>query len=373
MTHVVIAADKFKGSLTAQQVGAAIETGLRRTRPAIGIRRVPIADGGDGTLEALSGYGFSSVDVVAAGPTGLPTRTRYLRSGPLAVIELAAVSGVLLLPAGPAPMTATSRGTGELIAAALDAGCRRIVLGVGGSAGTDGGAGMLQAVGAGLFDADGAEIGSGGAGLTRLAAVDLTGLHPGLAAAEVVLATDVDNPLTGPAGAAAVYGPQKGTSPDQVAELDEALGRYADLVAAATGRDLRNEPGAGASGGVGFAAIAVLAAQVRPGIEIVLELVDFDRVVAGADLVITGEGSLDEQTLAGKAPAGVAAAARRAGVPVIAVCGRNLLTPAQISRAGFAAVHSLGELEPDPARSMARAGQLLERVAERIGAGLRRA
>lgn len=370
MTTVVIAADKFKGSLTAAQVGEAVSTGLRRARPDARIHRVPVADGGDGTLDALSGNGFTSVIRQAAGPLGLPVTTRYLTAGDTAVIELAAVSGILLLPDGPAPMTATSRGTGELIAAALDAGFRRIVLGVGGSAGTDGGAGLLQALGARLTDAAGVEIGAGGAELARLTAVDLAGLHPGVADAEVVLATDVDNPLTGPQGAAAVYGPQKGTTPGQIVELDAALGRYADLIAAATGHDRRGAAGAGAAGGVGFAAIAVLGAAVRPGIEMVLELVGFEQALAGADLVITGEGSLDEQTLAGKAPAGVAAAARRAGVPVVAVCGRSLLTPQQACVAGFTAVHPLTDLETDPDRCMAQAGPLLERVSERIAVAL---
>jgi glycerate kinase len=240
------------------------------------------------------------------------------------------------------------------------------VLGIGGSAGTDGGAGLVSALGAGLLDAEGQEIADGGAALAGIARLDLSGLHPALAGAEIVVACDVDNPLTGPNGAAAVYGPQKGATPDDIARLDGALDRWADAVAVATGTDFRDNPGAGAAGGVGFAAIALLDAQLRPGIDLVLDLVGFHRQLAGASLVITGEGSLDEQTLSGKAPAGVAAGAVAAGIPVVAVCGRSLLTVEQWRAAGISAVYSLSDIEPDPSRSMANAAPLLERLAETI-------
>jgi glycerate kinase len=281
-------------------------------------------------------------------------------------VELADVSGLSRLPGGLAPLTASSRGTGEVIAAALDAGCRKIVLGIGGSASTDGGAGMVSALGGRLFDADGAEIADGGAALEHIERLDLAGMHPRLADAEIVVACDVDNPLSGPHGAAAVYGAQKGASPDEVRRLDGALGRWADVVADATGSDRRDSAGAGAAGGVGFAAIALLGAQLRPGIDLMLELVEFHRQLAGARLVVTGEGSLDEQTLHGKAPAGVAAAARAAGIPVVAVCGRSLLTTEQLTAAGISAAYSLNDLEPDMQRSMANAGPLLAQLAGRI-------
>jgi len=255
-----------------------------------------------------------------------------------------------------------------VIAAALDAGCRKIVLGIGGSASTDGGAGMVSALGGRLFDADGAEIADGGAALEHIERLDLAGLHPRLADAEIVVACDVDNPLSGPYGAAAVYGAQKGASPDDVRRLDGALGRWADVVADATGSDRRDSAGAGAAGGVGFAAIALLGAQLRPGIDLMLELVEFHRQLAGARLVVTGEGSLDEQTLHGKAPAGVAAAARAAGIPVVAVCGRSLLTTEQLTAAGISAAYSLNDLEPDMQRSMTNAAPLLEQLAGRIAA-----
>jgi glycerate kinase len=368
MNHVLIASDKFKGSLTAAEVGAAVGRGLRTSRPGLDVVTVPVADGGDGTLAAAIAAGYESVPVTASGPTGLPVATSYARFGDRAVVEMADISGLSRLPSGLAPLTASSRGTGEVMVAALDAGCRQFVLGIGGSAGTDGGAGLVSGLGARLLDADDQEIADGGAALAGIARLDLRGLHPGLAGAEIVVACDVDNPLTGPNGAAAVYGPQKGATPDDIARLDGALDRWADAVAVATGTDFRDNPGAGAAGGVGFAAIALLGAQLRPGIDLVLDLVGFHRQLAGASLVITGEGSLDEQTLSGKAPAGVAAGAVAAGIPVVAVCGRSLLAAEQWRAAGISAVYSLSDIEPDPSRSMSNAASLLERLAETIAA-----
>ncbi len=368
MTHVLVASDKFKGSMTAAAVGDAVSTGLRRVRPGLEVVVIPVADGGDGTLAAAFAAGYRAVPVTASGPTGDPVHTSYARRGDRAVVELADVSGLSRLPAGLAPLAASSRGTGEVIAAALDAGCRQIVLGIGGSAGTDGGAGLVSALGAKLFGADGIEIADGGAGLAHVDRLELDGLHPGLSGADIVVACDVDNPLTGPRGAAAVYGPQKGALPFDVRRLDAALVGWADVAQSATGSDWRDAPGAGAAGGVGFAAMALLGAQLRPGIELILDLVDFRRRLRGARLVITGEGSLDEQTLHGKAPAGVAAAAVAAGVPVVAVCGRNMLSAEQLAAAGISAAYSLNELESDMQRSMADAGPLLERLAGRIAA-----
>jgi len=366
MTHVLVASDKFKGSLTAAAVGEAVSAGIRGVCPNTEVVVVPVADGGDGTLAAAIAAGYHPVPVTASGPTGERVATRYAQRGDRAVVELADVSGLSQLSGGLAPLTASSRGTGEVIAAALDAGCRRIVVGIGGSASTDGGAGLVSALGGRLLDADGAEIADGGAALEHIERLDLSGLHPRLADAEIVVACDVDNPLTGSHGAAVVYGPQKGASPDDVGRLDGALGKWADVVADATGSDHRDAPGAGAAGGVGFAAIALLGAQLRPGIDLIFELVDFHRHLAGARLVVTGEGSLDEQTLHGKAPAGVAAAARAAGIPVVAVCGRSLLTTEQLAAAGISAAYSLKDLEPDVQRSMTNAAPLLEQLAGRI-------
>ncbi len=263
------------------------------------------------------------------------------------------------------PLSATSRGTGDLIAAALDDGARRIVVGIGGSASTDGGAGLLQALGARIADAAGAELGPGGAALQDATTLDLSGLHPGLASAEVVVACDVDNPLTGPRGAAAVYGPQKGATTGDVERLDAALTRWADLVAATTGADHRDDPGAGAAGGVGFGLVAVVGATTRPGADLVFELAGLHDALVGATLVITGEGSLDRQTLHGKAPAAVAAAARDAGVPVVAVAGKVSLAEADLRRAGITAAYALVE-EASEQEAFDAPGPLLERLGARI-------
>ena len=367
MTRVLLAPDKFKGTLTAEQVATHVATGLRRVLPDVEVVVVPVADGGDGTLAAASGAGFSRVAVRATGPTGMPVDAAYGLRGTEAVVELAEVSGLAQLPGGdPKALTATSRGTGELIAAALDAGARRIVVGIGGSACTDGGAGLLEALGARVVTASGEDVPPGGAGLAYAASLDLSVLHPALAEAEVVVACDVDNPLTGPRGAAAVYGPQKGASPSDVAVLDAALGRFADLVSATTGADHRDDAGAGAAGGVGFGLVAVAGATMRPGAELVFELTGLADAMAGADLVVTGEGSLDEQTLNGKAPAAVADLARRLGIRVVAVAGRVSLSSADLEAAGIQHTYSLLQEAPSAEEAMTAPGPLLEQVGARI-------
>ena len=263
-------------------------------------------------------------------------------------------------------------GVGELIVAARQAGATRIVLGVGGVATTDGGAGLVQALGARLTDESGRELPPGGAALARLAGLDLAGL-PDRSGVEFLLASDVDNPLLGPSGAAAVYGPQKGASPRDVPVLEAGLRRWADIAEAVTGSagsPARDVPGAGAAGGLGFAALLFLGARMRPGIELLLELASFGSLLDGARLVITGEGSLDSQTLHGKAPVGVAraAAAHDPAIPVVAVAGRCTLTGDELRAAGIARSYALAELEPDLSRSIAQAGPLVERLAERIAA-----
>ena len=376
MPHVLIAPDKFKGTLTAAQVAAAVGRGLTAARPTITAVELPVADGGDGTLDAAIAAGFTRVPVRVNGPLGDPVETAYAVRDGVAVLEMADACGLNRLPDRRlAPMTASSTGLGQLIRAALDAGVDQIILGVGGSASTDGGAGMLTALGARLLDAAGHELPSGGGALARLDRVDLAGLHARLSRTQVVLAGDVDNPLLGPNGAAAIYGPQKGASPAQVRELDAALARWSIAVATALGASTGDQdhpaadtPGAGAAGGVGFAAIALLGAESRAGIDLFLELTGFYDQLVHARLVITGEGSLDTQTLRGKAPAGVALAAGRAGVPVVAVAGRNLLDPAQLAAAGFAAAYTLLDLEPDVARCLAEPSPLLEQLGARIAA-----
>ncbi|WP_405720818.1 glycerate kinase [Streptomyces sp. NBC_01537] len=364
--RVLIAADKFKGSLTAVQVAERVTAGLRSVAPGAVIEAVPVADGGDGTVDAAVAAGFERREVTVTGPLGEPVRAAYALRGDTAVVEMAEASGLRHLPAGVfAPLTATTYGTGELLRAALDAGARSVVLGVGGSATNDGGAGMLTALGARFLDAEGAPVGPGGGGLAALATADLSGLDPRLADIEVVLASDVDNPLLGPKGAAAVYGPQKGASAEDVAVLDAALGRYAAVLDDRAG-GAAEAPGAGAAGGVGFGALVGLRANFRPGVQVLLDMLGFADALGRADLVITGEGSLDEQTLHGKAPAGVAAAARARDLEVIAVCGRLALAPGALGAAGIRRAYALTDLEPDAERCMAEAGPLLERLAQQI-------
>jgi len=380
---IVIAPDKFKGSATAEEVAVALKRGLRSTISSAEVRCVPVADGGEGTVDAAVSAGFARQRTRVTGPTGDPVDAAWAMhtsvSGTDAVVELSQASGIELLePSRLTGATATSRGTGELLQAALDAGATRIVLGLGGSACTDGGAGMLAALGVKLLDQNGNHLTDGGVSLQHLYQVDLTGLDPRWKHTKVVLASDVDNPLLGPHGAAAVFRPQKGLTSDDVAVFDAALGYYAELLAEAAERafgleagqsvaDNVTQPGAGAAGGAGFGAMAVLRAQRCSGIDVVLDLVGFADALADADLVITGEGSLDAQTLQGKAPAGIAQMAGRHAIPVYAVCGRSLLSTAETEAAGIKRVFALTELETDPDVSMRQAPYLLTQVGAQIG------
>ncbi|MBW1600568.1 glycerate kinase [Streptomyces sp. JJ66] len=373
MTHtgrVLIAADKFKGSLTAVQVAEHVTAGLRRARPDVEVEALPVADGGDGTVVAAVAGGFERREVTVTGPLGTPVTAAYALRGDTAIVEMAEASGLQLLPEGRfAPLTATTYGSGELLLAAVEAGAKTVVFGVGGSATTDGGAGMLAALGARFLDADGQPLAPGGGPLSELATADLSGLDPRLKDVEIVLASDVNNPLTGPQGAPAVYGPQKGASEEDVATLDAALAHYASALAEAIGpraTECAQAPGAGAAGGIGYGALVGLDATFRPGIEVLLEVLGFAPALERADLVITGEGSMDAQTLHGKAPAGVASAARAAGKPVVAVCGRLAIEESRVAEAGIEAVYALSSLEPDPEKSMAGAGPLLEEIAVQL-------
>ena len=365
--RVLVAPDKFKGSLTAADVAAAIARGLA-TR-GLDAELCPVADGGDGTVAAAVAAGFTRRPCAATGPTGRPVETAWARSGETAVVELADVCGLERLPDGVLHAEeATTYGLGEVLRAALDDGARRIVLGLGGSASTDGASGLAQALGAVLLAADGAPLpaGIGGGRLADVARVDLTGLAVP-EGTRVEVACDVDNPLLGPHGAAAVYGPQKGADEAAVARLDAALASWARVLGAATGAPGREaEPGAGAAGGVGYGAMALLGARLRPGFDLVAELLGFDERLVGADLVVTGEGRLDAQTLRGKGPAGVAARARDAGVPVLALAGSVALDPAELADAGFGGAAALADLEPDLDRSRAHAAELLERLAATV-------
>ena len=366
--RVVVAPDKFEGSLEADQAARSIEAGLLRARPDAQVTRLPVGDGGAGTLAAVLAAGFERVGVRATGPTGEPVEAAIALRGERAFIEMAEASGLRRLPGGKrAPLEATTYGTGELIRAALDLGARELVLGIGGSATTDGGAGMASALGVRFLDGDGRPLPPGGAALLRLARVDAGGLDPRVEHVSVTVAADVDNPLVGPEGAAAVYGPQKGAIPDDVLLLDSALRRYARVLRDDLGVDLAETPGAGAAGGLGAGAMAFLGAGLRSGIELILELVGFDDAAAGADLVVTGEGKIDFQSLRGKAPFGVARAAAAHGVPVVVLAGVVEVAERELRAAGIEEAHALTELEPDVQRCIAEAAPLLERLAERVG------
>jgi glycerate kinase len=328
---------------------------------------VPVADGGEGTVAAALAAGFDPVTAPVHGPTGDPvTATLAVRGAGedrTVVVEMADACGLSRLPGShPAPLVASSRGLGEAVRAALDLRPRTVVVGVGGSASTDGGAGMLSALGARAVDAHGATLGDGGAALADVVAVDASGLDPRLGTVELVLAADVDSPLTGPRGAAHVFGPQKGATPAQVELLDAALARWASVVAP----DDTDLPGAGAAGGVGYALLAVLGAVRRPGVDVVLDLVGIDAALEGADLVVTGEGTLDAQTSAGKAVTGVVRRAQAHAVPVVAVCGVDELGAEDLSAMGLAATYPLSDLEPDPGRSVRHAEELLRRQGARL-------
>ena len=321
---IVIAPDSFKESLSAPEVAAAIARGWRQVFPEAELLLRPMADGGEGTVDAvLAATGGERRECRVCGPLGEPVLAHWgwLGEG-TAVLEMASASGLHHVPRDRRDATVTtSLGTGELIRAALDAGATRIILGLGGSATNDGGAGLLQALGVRFLDAREVELPPGGAALARLARIDVGGLDPRLLQARLEIAADVDNPLCGPRGASRVFGPQKGADPQQVEQLDAALEHYARVVAATLGEDHSHHPGVGAAGGLGFAARAFLHAGFRPGIELVAELSGLADAVEGADLVITGEGRLDSQSLHGKTPVGVARIARAAGVPVVALAG----------------------------------------------------
>jgi glycerate kinase len=349
VTHVLLAPDKFKGSLTAAEVAEALAEGL-------------VA--GDPSAVAA---GWTSVEVDATGATGRPARASYAVRGSRAVIELASVVGLAALPMDELdPMGASTFGLGTVIRHALDGGARDIVIGVGGSASTDGGAGILQALGARVLDADGHDVAPGGAALRSAVRIDLSGLPPAVRESHFQVACDVDNPLLGPNGATAVYASQKGASAQQLVELEDAMTRWALLVGTATGRDDGDVPGVGAAGGTAFGAVSVLGATIRSGIDTVLDLIDFRSKLADADLVITGEGSLDVQSLRGKAPIGVAVAAGQAGVDVVAVAGRRTLSDGQLRSAGIRMTYTLAELEPDVHESIANAAELLRRIGRTI-------
>ncbi|UFU07905.1 glycerate kinase [Ruania halotolerans] len=364
--RVLVAPDKFKGTLTGAEAAAAISAGVRAALPAAQISTAVIADGGEGTVEAAVSAGARASTAVVTGPLGAPIEARWCTHGDRAVIELAAASGLQLLAPDPSTaLAATSRGTGELIAAALDSGANEILLGLGGSACTDGGAGLLRALGARFLAADGQEIPDGGGALSALDRVELSSLDPRLRHVPITVAADVRTPLLGPAGAAAVFGPQKGAGPAQVAQLERGLAVLAQCLQAATGRDAAALDWGGAAGGCAGGLNAALGAQFRPGLDVVAELVDLTAQVRRADLVVVGEGSLDKQSLQGKAPVAVARRARAAGVPVLAVAGRVTVDRAVLAAEGILGHAAASEHAPSPADALGpRAGHWVSVAAE---------
>ena len=369
--RVLVAPDAFKGSLAASEVAACVAEGLRAALPGAAVTELPVADGGEGTVATLVGAtGGRLVWASASGPRGTPLRAQYglLGDGRTCAVEVAAASGLALLgPAERDPRLTTTYGTGELIAEAVrDHGRRRVLVCLGGSATCDAGAGLAQALGVRLLDALGRPLARGGAALAQLARID-----PGPVLAlglEVIAACDVTNPLCGPEGAAAVYGPQKGADPAAVAELDAALARFAEVAERDLGRRVADVPGAGAAGGLGAGLVAMFGATLCSGVDLVLDAVDLNGRLRGVDLVVTGEGRLDAQTLRGKAPLGVLTRARAAGVPVVAVAGgvEAEALPA-LHQAGFAATLAAVDRPMTLEEAVAEAPALLRRAGERAG------
>ena len=320
---IVVAPDSFKGSLTAIEVSDAIEQGIREIFPEAEIKKIPMADGGDGTVQCLvNATGGKILREKVTGPLGDEVLASYgiLGDKRTAVIEMAEASGLTLVPENKRnPLITTTYGTGQLIKATLDQGCRKMIIGIGGSATNDGGAGMVQALGVKLLDREGREIGFGGGELKKIIRIDISYMDKRLSNTKVVVASDVTNPLCGPKGASRIYGPQKGATPEVIEELDESLAYFADVIKRDLNKDVKDIPGAGAAGGLGASLMAFLDAELRPGIEIMVEIAKLEQAIKDADLVITGEGKIDSQTIYGKAPIGVAKIAKKYNIPVIAI------------------------------------------------------
>jgi glycerate 2-kinase len=365
--RVVVAPDKFKGSLSAPDASRAIARGVASVAPRAEIDLAPMADGGEGTVEALVvATGGAFHEAVVTGPLGEPIRARFgiLGDAQTAVVEMAAASGLVLVPRDRRdPWRATTRGTGELLLAAIDAGARRLILGIGGSATNDGGAGLGQALGYRLLDASGRDLGPGGGALADLDRIDPTGRDSRLVGLEVSVACDVDNPLCGPRGASAIYGPQKGATPELVAALDRNLDHFAAIVARDLGPTVRDLPGAGAAGGLGGGLVAFASGRLEAGVRLVIEAVGLDGRLRGADLCLTGEGALDASSASGKTAVGVARLARDLGCPTIALAGTIGPGAEAVLGEGIAAYFSICPGPIDFDEAIARCAELLEQAA----------
>ncbi len=368
VVKIVIAPQGFKGNLNSRQVGLAIENGIKRVLPGAETIVKPMADGGEGTAQTLvEATGGRLITTEATGPLSKPVSAQWglLGDKATAVIETAAASGLTLVPTEQLnPLSTTTYGTGELILAALDHGCRELIIGIGGSATNDGGAGMAQALGVQLLDSRGMAVPFGGAALAELEHVDVSRLDPRLANCKVLLACDVTNPLCGIEGASAVYGPQKGATPEMVSHLNAALSHYADVIYRDLGVDFRNDSGAGAAGGLGMGLMVFLKAEVMSGIDMVIRSTGLTKELEDADLVFTAEGRIDSQTVRGKTPVGIARKAKEFGLPVIALAGEVADGYQAVYQQGIDAVFSItpGPISLD--QSLAQAEKLVANVAE---------
>ncbi|KXG74348.1 Glycerate 2-kinase [Fervidicola ferrireducens] len=370
---ILIAPDSFKGSLTSLQAANAIERGILKVASCVGVKvdvdKVPMADGGEGTVEAIiCAAGGRMVRTKVLDPLGRETDSFFgvLPDG-TAVIEMAAASGLnLLKPEERNPMKTTTYGTGQLIKAALDYGSRKLIIGIGGSATNDGGVGMAQALGISFLDAEGKEIGFGGGELSKIAKIDVSRLDPRAKEAEIVVACDVKNVLCGPQGASAVYGPQKGATPEMVEILDQNLRHMASMIKRDLGKDVADVPGSGAAGGLGAALMAFLEARMKPGIEIIMEIARLEEKIKGADVVITGEGSTDSQTLYGKVPLGIARVARRWRTPVVCLSGSLKEGYEALYIEGITAFFSITSGPMTLEEAMERGEELLEKTSENV-------
>ena len=365
---IVIAPQGFKAGISGLEAAQAIARGVTSVVPDAETVLAPVADGGDGTLHALvDGTGGQVFTSRVTGPLGQPLEAMWgvMGDGRTAVVEMALASGLALVPQRRRnPRVTTTAGTGEIVLEALERGYTRIIVGLGGSATNDGGAGFATALGARFLDGDGRPIATGGSSLARLDSIDVSGLHPRLAEATVVAATDVTNPLCGAEGASAIFGPQKGANPDMVQELDAALANYARVVARDVGKDVSEQPGAGAAGGLGAGLMAFAGATLQSGIDMVCEVLDFDTKLQDADLVFTGEGRADRSTIFNKAPAGVARLARARGVPTVLLAGSLGPGFEELYDHDLAAVLSIADRPMNFDQSLARSAELLEAAAE---------
>lgn len=386
---VLVAPDKFKGSLTALAAAQAMERGVRRAVPDARVVLCPLADGGEGTVEAMVNVpGGQTVTVTVTGPLGAAVRSRFGIIGPsifsppgltneggalTGVIEMALASGLALVPPNKRnPMVTTTYGTGELIRAAFNEGCRRIIIGIGGSATTDGGMGMAQALGATFYDQDGIELGIGsGQYLSEIGDIDVSNMDKGLKDTKIIIASDVKNPLCGADGAAAVYGPQKGATPEMVKRLDEGLAHYAAVIKRRLGADIKNTPGAGAAGGLGAGLMAFLGAEMQLGVEVIMDAIHFDYKLNNVDLVLTGEGRIDGQTVFGKVVAGVAGRAKAKDVPVIAIAGEILPEAKPLLEKGIKEMHQFVTPNLTFDYAMQHAAELLEDETAEVLANLK--